>query len=87
MKIRAPILAGVALALALGGAIGASSALILTTQPAVAVVAAAAPIELGTLENTPDIPPPSRRPSPPTADVWPAASIAPLPGGVIAPIE
>ena len=87
MKTRAPIFAGMALAVALGGAIGASSALLVTGGPAVAVVAAPVPINLDTLENTADITPPSRQPSSPPARVWPAAYIAPLPAGVAAPIE
>ena len=43
MKTRAPILASIALALALGGAIGAGTALIVTAQP---VVAAPAPTQI-----------------------------------------
>jgi len=84
---RVPILAGMALALFLGGAIGASSALLVTAEPSVAVVASQAPIDLDTLENTADITPPSRRPSQPPDHVWPATDIAPLPDGVVAPIE
>jgi hypothetical protein len=66
-----------ALALVLGGAIGASSALIVTAQPAVA-----APV-------TTDIEPPPRRPDqqPQFPKVWIAPAMPSLPDALVAPIE
>jgi hypothetical protein len=88
MKTRAPILAGMALALVLGGAIGASSALLITADPAVAITAPET-IDLDTLQNTPDIEPPPRRPDqqPQWPEVWIAPDLPSLPDGVVAPIE
>jgi hypothetical protein len=88
MNARAPILAGMALALALGGAIGAGSALIVTAQPAAAIVAIDQ-VDVGGLPQTPDIEPPSRRPDqmPRRERVWLAPDLPSLPDGVVAPIE
>ena len=77
MKTRAPILAGMALALALGGAIGAGSALIVTAQPA---VAAPAPTHIEAPPLRPDQQPQSVK-------VWLAPDLPSLPDGVVAPIE
>jgi hypothetical protein len=88
METRAPILVGLALALALGGAIGAGSALIVTAQPAAAIVATDQ-VDVGGLPLTPDIEPPPRRPDqiPPRERVWLAPDLPSLPDGVVAPIE